>query len=312
MSLKNTFYEIAIKQAPKQSLVVDAITEESPILAGMPFYPSSNGLSNVYEEVSAITGAEIMDYDAAMSTMKVDSELKFSNLSSVGGEIEVGEDKALQLGGPDAYFASKLPLIMKESGNRIEYSLFYNSLRSYASTSGKLIDAGGTGSTNYTILCVKWSQGEMSGIYDPKGFGRNGNVFDVKKYSNGGLYKNSSGVPVYGISIKTFLGMQMANARNIAGIVNCDITNDVFSGDRTFPTEDMIDDMLDDARANSANTIIYCHPKVLSYLGKYKAARMTMLPGDANVNRLVSFWNGIPIMTSYNLAPGNEAKVTVA
>jgi hypothetical protein len=311
MSYTNTFHEMAIKNAPKQQLIVDALLEEAPILANLPMVPSSNGLSNVYEELVAVTGADITAFDAALGTMSVDSKLKYTSLSSIAGEIEVGEDKALQLGGADAYFASKLPPVLKKTGNDVEKTILYNNLRAYASAQGKLVDAGGTGSTNYTILFVKWSLGEMCGVYDPKGFG-NGKVFDLLKLNGGQVYKNASNILSYGMRIKSYIGMQMANPRYIAGIVNCDIVNDDFTGTRTFPTETMIDDAIEEARLEESMSAIICHPKVATYLARYKAARMSMMPGDNNVNRMFSFWNGIPVMTSRNMLAGTETKVTIA
>ena len=51
MAVTKVFREVAIELATKQRRIVDAITEESPILANMPMMPASHGWHNVYEKL---------------------------------------------------------------------------------------------------------------------------------------------------------------------------------------------------------------------------------------------------------------------
>lgn len=311
MSLKNSFREIAIQQSDKQEVLVDALTEESRILEQIPMEATSNGIQNVYEEQGAITSADQVEFDAPLPAMDSTTELKKIDLSTYGGIIEVGEDTVQQFGGLDVYLSKKLPAILRDTGNKLEYSIFYNNMRASAAGFSKLVSAGGAGSTNYSIMCVKWTPGEVTGLFDPSGFGQGKTFFDMEMISGGNLYKDSNGILVYGMRIKTYMGMQIANPRYISGIVNCDITNDDLTGTRTFPTEQALDKMIIDARANPANTVIYCRPEVKSYMNNYKAFRMEMMPDMYGVDRRVDTWNGIPIVTSYNLAAGNEPVVTL-
>ena len=100
-----TLYEIATSLKNNQQTVVDAITCEAPILRDLPMEESSHGLWNIYESMNGVTGGDIVEQDAKLPTVGVESELKQTDLSIIGGEMEVGEDTARKLGGPAAYFA---------------------------------------------------------------------------------------------------------------------------------------------------------------------------------------------------------------
>jgi hypothetical protein len=310
MSLYNTFREVAIARARKQTKVIDKLTEDAPALATLPMAPSTHGLMNVYEEILSATGPQIVDLDTALGTIDASSELKQISLSAIGGIIEVGEDKARQFGGPRQYTAAKMPAILRRAGMDIEASMFYNNFRAYAAANSKLVDVGGTDSYNYTILCSKFVEGENTGLYDPAGLG-NGKAFDFEWLCNGGLYKNSSSILVYGLRMKTYFGLQLANYLNIAGLVNVDLRADdsTPTGYKKLPTIKQMDDLIANARGTQTNTVLWCHPKVITALGIYKPLQMNVL--DTNLNMTIATWNGVPMISSYNWYDGTETKVTV-
>jgi len=311
MALTEFFRDVAIKNAPKQAVMVDALTEEAPILSGLPIEAASHGLSNVYEEVSEIDAGDIVDLDEALPSVNANSELHQTDLSVLGGKIKVGEDKAKKYGGAPVYFAKKMPSILRSTGNAMESGLFYNNFRAYASANSNLIDGGGSSDVNYTFMCVHYVPGEVTGLYDADGFG-NGKVFDLKPINGGEIYEDSDGVIVYGLRMKTYFGIQLANARYVSGIVNNDITNDAPAGTRTFATQTMMDDMILQARGAVGTTFIYCHPKAKAYLGSiYKLDKLQLVNGDNQVNSVVDAWNGIPIIGTYNVLNGTETDVTV-
>lgn len=307
MSIYNVFREVAIKNAPKQAVMVDALTEEAPIYAGVPTAASSHDFTNVYEQINAVDGAVVTDVDGALSTVNVASELKQTDLKSIAGVIEVGEDKAAAFGGAPAYFAHKMPAILRRTGANVEYDMIYNILRKAAIDNGKLISAGGSGSANYTILCVKWTPGEIYGYYSQKMFG-DGKVFDMTPLSGGSIYKDASGRAVYGMRMKTYFGVQVANPKNISAIVNIDIAN----ATPKTPSEAQINDLIQEARGNPANTMLYMHPKVYSHVMKsYKATGVQYTNNDQNIAIGYNAFDGIKIVTSYNFINGTEATVSV-
>jgi hypothetical protein len=309
--LKNLFREIAIKDAPKQGVLVDSVTEESPILDMLPMTAASNGIQNVYEELKEIEGAQVVNLDEALPTVGADGEIKSVDLSVLGGIQEVGEDKAGKMGGPAAYFAGKMPAILSETGSNVEKSLINNSIKPYAKANGRMQDAGGVNGGNmFSIACVKWVQGETTGLYDPTGFG-NGKLFDIAPLNGGNFYKDDNKVLVYGQRIKTYLGVQLANPRNVSAIANIDLVVDTESatGYEALPTEAQIDEMLLQARGNPANTFIYMHPKVKNALNVYKGSALETNVMDTDYNRTFDMWNGFRIITSYNFSMTETTEV---
>lgn len=309
MALTNTFREVAIAKSKKQAIMVDQILEESPILASMPVEDASDELHNVYEELIDVVAAQVVDGDEALPVVNTTTELKQTDLSIIGGVMEVGEDKAKLLGGPGAYFAKKQGPILRKTGNALEHSIIYNNLRAFAATNNKLQDAGGTtADVQNSIIAVNWKPGEITGLMSPTGFG-NGALMDVLALNGGNAYRDSSdGVIKFGVRLKSYLGIQLANARYISGIANIEIDDD--SPDSwNVPSEEDIEIMLEDCRADD-NTRIYCHPRIWRLvLSKYKADAIQTRPADADFNRLIRFWDTTPIVTSRNFTVNAEAVV---
>lgn len=326
--VQKVFRDIALQMSPKQPQMVDQITEEAPILDMLPMQEASHGLFNVYEEIKSIDGGGLVDMDDQLPEVDASMELKQIDLSILGGVMYVGEDKAKRYaGGGDAgvgaqrYFASKMPWILRETGMAAERSILYNSLRAKAiasgGASGQLIDSGGTGAINYSILAVKWVPGETTGLYDPAGFGRK-TLMDIKALNGGALFERAvtradttvRSVLSYGMRMKSYFGIQLANARYVAAIVNIDLTyaNGLYT---SLPSEKMIDDILDAVRANPGNTFLYMHNKVLTALQDYKAASLMVDINVSDMDRRFRAWNGIPMVPSYQFLKALEPKVTV-
>lgn len=312
MAITKIFRDVAIKMAVKQRKFVDALTEESPILATMPMMPASHGFSNTYEKLLSISSAQLVDLDDELPQMDIDSKLEQEDLSVIGGTMFVGADKARKFGGPIPYFSGKLSPILRDTAAFTENSIIYNNFRKFAIDNGKVIDIEGSNNTNFSIIVVKWSEGETTGLFDSVGFG-NGKVLEATPLSGGNLFlktfTTSVGVtkeiPVFGSTFKTYFGVQLANERYVSAMVNIDIDN----ATPKEPTETQISELLHLARANSANTRMYMHPRLLTFLGKFKESHLRMNVMDSNLNRMIDMWDGIPIISSYNFDDGTEANV---
>jgi len=303
-----TLHELSVQYAKKQPKQVDSLTEESPILKIIPFEAASHDMWNVYEEITGVKGAGFVDMDAVLPKIKADSKLRKVDLAIMGGEIEVGEDKARIYGGAPKYFASKLPSILRATGNSTEVTLLYNNFLAYAKANHKkpavtLFDAGNTGNDNYVILAVRFVSGETTGLYSPKGFSQ-GTLLNTKPINGGNLYKDSDGKLVYGLRLKGYFGMQLGNKTTVAAIVNMKKGK--------IPTADMIDDLISAVRGNSANTYLFMHDKALTLLNTYKGAQISYSNQDKEVDRKFGRWNGVRIITSYNFNDGTDKNVTVA
>ena len=219
----------------------------------------------------------------------------------MGGEIFVPEDKAAVIG-TGQYFCKKIPILLKHAGETAERKIIYDNFIPYAVGNGKVVSAGATANC-YSMVAVRFIPGEVTGLYSAKNIMKHG-ILDSTPINGAQLYKNADGLLGYGVRLKGYIGVQLANPDAVAAIVN--ITPD------KVPTAEQIDNMLVEARATPASTYIFCHPKVLSLLNKYKGNVLQTMTGDMNINRSFAAWNGIRFITSYNFKNGSEDAVSLA
>jgi hypothetical protein len=297
----STLKEVAVGLSQKQEHLVNSLTEESPILDNMRFERSSHGLWNAYEEVSSISGAGFVDMNQPLPEMQIDSNLKKVDLSILGGEIFLPEDKASVLGVGE-YFAKKVPILLKQAGQTAEQKIIYDNFLPYAIGNGKAVSAGGASSC-YSMVAVRFVEGEVAGLYSDRAL-QSDALLDTTHINGGTLYKNANGVLGYGVRIKGYIGVQLANPDAVSAIVNINGSN--------IPTAAQIDNMLIDAKATPYSTFIFCHPKVLSFLNTYKGNILHTAEDDWNLNRSFMAWNGIRFITSYNFKNGTESAVSLA
>ena len=296
--------ELSKEYAKKQPKMVDNLLEEAPILSLIDFEESTHDMWNIYDEVKEVTGAGFVNLDSELPTLSSKTVAKQVDLSVMGGQIEVGEDKAKLYGGREKYFASKMPLILKQTGVTTERAILYNNLFAFAKKYGLLTNATGTSAAaNYIILVVRFESGVTTGLYSPKGFNQ-GTLLNVAALSNGALYKIGSGINGYGLRLKGYFGFQIASKTTVHAIVNIDKDH--------IPTEAMIDDAISEVRGSSTNTYIMAHDKCLTLLNGYKGKALTYSNGDKEIDRRFARWNGVPFISSYNFNKGTEAKVTVS
>ena len=315
MSTNNFFRDVAIQHAKKQTVMIDAVTEEAPILAMLPMQEASHGLRNVYEELKEIEGAQLVNLDDELPSMNAEGTLKYQDLSVLGGKIRIGEDKARKMGGAKKYFADKLPVILRVTGANTEKSIIYNNFRTYAKANSREQDAGGTTAlTQYSMVCVKYVPGETTGLFDSQGFG-NGKVFDMLPLNGGNLFEwtdpvSSKVFDVYAMRIKAYFAVQLANPRNVSSIVNIELTQTTPGTYDALPTKLMMNKMIRQARGNPANTFIYTHPAVIDALGEvYKSSIVRVTNSDGEVNNIIDMWNKIRMIGSYNFEDGKEPVV---
>jgi hypothetical protein len=312
MALTNAFREVMIALSSKQPQMVDQLLEDAPLLGSWPTQAASNDLHNVYEEQGTVTAAQLVNADEALPVVNSRTDLKQVDLSIIGGIIEVGEDKAKAYpGGFTGYLADKQPAIFQQTGMDLEQSILYNNIRATALANSKLQSAGGsTSGQNYSILCVRWVPGQTTLLNSPNGFGDKA-MMDVEFLNGGNIYKDSNNVIVRGARYKSYVGIQLANERYVSGIANIDIS-DANQDNWSIPSEEDIENMLEDARANE-RTQIMCHPRIWrQVLSRYKASSLRTFTGDRDFNRLVDFWDSTPIWNSRNFLPGTEDPVTVS
>lgn len=309
----DTLRTVALEKSKKQPKQIDHLTEEAPILDTVPFDASTHDMWHVADELVDADSMGFVSMDAPLPEVDSTTKLIKFDLAKMGGQIKVGEDKARQYGGKEKYFGDKTAPVLKVTGMNTERTIVYDNLRQYAidrfraGKGSKVYDAGGIGSTNYSITAVRFEEGVCSGLYNPAGFG-NGVMFDTQAINNGALYDIGAGVLGYGVRMKCDLGMMLTGDRNVASIVNIDLANN------KLPTEMMIDDLLADIRAtDSGRTMLFMHRRVQNWLGRaFKTNRIDWRPADTNITKQVKSWEGVPFLTSYNLYDGTEERVALA
>lgn len=309
-----TLRTIALENSKKQPKQIDHLTEETPILDLVPFSASTHDMWHVAEQLTSADSIGFVAMDAPLPAIDSKTKLIRFDLAKMGAAMTVAEDKARMYGSKEKYFADRAGPVLKTTGMNTERVIVYDNLRQYAidqfragKTTRTIYDAGGTGSTNYSIIAVRFEEGVCSGLYNPKGFG-SGTMFDTLPINGGNLYDIGSGVLGYGVRMKSDLGFQLTGVRNVGAILNIDLANN------HKPTDVMIDDLLADVRATgSGRTMLLMHQRVQNALGReFKKDRIQMRPEDTNITRKVTAWDGVPILSSYNLYDGTEGRVILS
>lgn len=306
------FRELSVNSSDAQRPMVDALLEEAPVMAGLPMMASTHGLFNVYEELLETGSAGAVDLDEALPEVATESKLQQVDLKVLGAIMTVGEDKAKKYGGAAKYFANNYGPVLKKTGSDMEKALVYNTFRAaaianHSAGDPRLINAGGSGNANFSAVAVHYAPNEVVGLYDPTGFG-NGKVFDISMINDGALYLDKNGRLVYGVRLKSYFGVQVANKRYVSAIVNADYA----SGTPKPVTAMMMDSLIENCRGRPENTIIYMHPSLLTKLQDLKGGLMQVTERTKDIDRTFLSWNGVEIVTTYNMLRGTEATVAVA
>lgn len=313
MAMKNLFVELAIKSATEggQRNLVDYISEDAPILGALPISATNAGLSATYEVLTDVDSVPLQELDAPLTSVDAASRIEQVQLKNWAAKMVVGEDKLMTLGyGKDAasYFMDRAEAVFRATGGRIDKTI-YDSLKAYAvanyaTDSSRVINCSGNNNTNYSIVAVKWVTSDISGLYNPAGWG-NGKVFDIEKLNGGNLYEDSNGVAVYGTRVKLNLGLKLANPRFVTSIVNIDKGADL----GTLTLDVKLSQLIEECRGADA---IYMHPTLKRMIGsEFKGAFVQMPMNSTEINYMVDTWDGVPIITSYNLSKGAESNVTL-
>lgn len=298
--------EIANKFARKQPKMVDDLTEKTPILMNVRWEPASHGLWNVAEKVYDITGPQFVDADAALPTMDTSSDLEKIDLTVLGGEMEVPEDTAQQFGGAAAYFARKQPRLFKQAGMDTERKLYYDNWQAQAIAESAITNATATTGGVYSLGFIRIEEGVNCGLFDPTQFDT-GMLLRPAPINNASRYhlRSKTGVIGYGMTLKGRFGWQNLSNRTVHFILNIQAGK--------LPTELMIDDAITAVRGTPADTMIVCHPRCYNLVfPPFKSGRLFIPPQEKRYNNQVDNWNGIPILTSYNLYEGTETVTSFA
>jgi len=311
---KNSFYRIATaiagsnaKIAQGQLSFVDNFTSDAPMLKGIPFQQASHSYHHAYGDIVGVDGMQEIDLDAPLPTMMVDTQLKSVPLKAFGGAIKFGEDLMKKTHGtPDAYLSAQIPALLRDSGARLETTLYTRYLLEHAIQIKKAIagSEGVAGQKYGTMVAVTWNPNEMIGLYSPLPYngGSDFGAFFRPEWANGkNRHDLGNGVYGYAATIKTLIGFLMANTRKISAIVNIDGT----------PTPLQLASFVNAAQGGNGtgNTRIYCAPALrtsiaASYAQQFQGNGLVAVSSSGDVSI-----QGVPVVTSYNI-PMEYGRVT--
>lgn len=309
MSTYGTLKEIGVYEAKKQQKFIDNITESSPILEKVKFTAASHAFWNAYEELQNVTGAAFTDLDAPATLAGTTTGLKRVDMKVMSAKIEGGQDSITAQGGKEAYFAKKLGPILRKNGMSLETAFYYQNWLKYAidNAATNLIYAqtGLTSGTSYSsIVAVRFEENVTCGLYSPE-VGMGADLFQLTPINGGNLYEfqaPKAGVFGYGMLMKAYLGMQIADTRTVAAIVNID--------DSHVPSAMQMEDLLDMVRAQDGQTYLFMHRHTAGLIGTaHKYSKLRMDPEDMDISVIANDWGGIPIVTSHNLLKNAEEHV---
>ncbi|MEA1998020.1 MAG: hypothetical protein U9N61_01660 [Euryarchaeota archaeon] len=309
MALKNTYVELAISKITGDKTLVDAVdtvTEESPIMAILPMEETSNGFTDNYEVLKEVDGIPQTDLDAPVPEIDLSEDVEQVSLNSFSGRIVAGIDKLKLLDKSMAEYVSvRLPKHYRRTMQKMEKTWIYNfarkfALENYATDNTRVIDGGGAGDTNYSILAVKFEQGETAGLYDPNGFG-DGTLFEEIFESGGEVYRDKDDRSVQSMVVKNYIGFKFANPLHVVAMVNIDAS--------AVPTEEQLGALIDDAQGADA---LFMHPTLARKLStKYGTDKIEYKYGDTDMSSQFKYYDGVPLITSRNFERGTEPKVTL-
>ncbi len=310
----------AYKEYAQGRKQIDDITENAPILQRIPFEKSTDGLFHKLMYVEQVASFDInKPMDAPLTQVSMSRSIEQITLGIIDGMLQVGVDYASQVpGGAAGYFKQQTPLLMRQLGMDYEQATIYKAwqpraleVNRDASPSNQVVfDAGGTTSNNYSLIAVRFEEGEFGGVYDQAMFNR-GTLVQETPVSNGAVYLDAQQRPVYGLMFKGHLGNLMASKRNVGMIVNITANDNANAGGLTI---EMIEDLLMSVRVGEAGkTYLFAHPKVGAYMNKIGKTDhiRTSYKNDHMVDTAIDFWGKAEIITSYNFLPGTEARIII-
>lgn len=313
----STLNQLSIAKAKTFVDQVDNLTENAPIVKLMPFRQSSDQLWDVSSELRLVSSVNRVDLNAPLPEIQIADDLRQTQLNIFGAQSFVPEDTATLEGGPDKYFAKNRKSFERQTGMDMEKSYIYQAFLPYAlamnkAGHGNVQNAGGSANKNYSLLIVRFDDVNFTGLFSPLAFKRD-TFLEIKALNDGALYTNPDqnskyyNVNGYAIRMKTFVGVRMLSHRNIAALVNIDVT-------AAAPfTKMMVNKALLAARSGEAGkTVILCHPMVKLYLEDIgKIQTIQTMYSERAADFTLETWNGIPIITSYNFMQGTETNISL-
>lgn len=308
-------------------MFIDNLTKSAGILRTASVGYANNGLFHKYNFATALPTASIRSINGSVTPTTTTFDLKqldlkeLITLETVDATLAKGDPS-----GPDGYMNKVAPGHMESLAQAAEKSIVYGLNGTYGAVDGfkgfhdlakeaetarslSVIDAGGTSNTT-SIFAVHWKP-EVCQLVIPSGIAAGGDLVVSTVMNNGQvtLMVTNTGtgaqMPVYQVMYQMMLALQAGSYYSVHRIIGVD------SGSNA-PTAAEIDTLVDLVKGDSANTILYTSRLGKRAMQTLKATKFfTQAVQDQNMNTMLDFWNGIPVIVSDNILE-TETKATVA
>lgn len=322
----DTLQQVALSYSKIQQKLINSFMKELKFMQTIPFMQATHGLFNQYEEVTKVNGAAFREFDAPNEVMDIETVMKQERIGVLAGEMSVSEERALMIANntsdsgkaAEVYFAKRTPIVLNDAGKATErhfiYENLYRKMFAYNKIIGSdaskrtIIDAGGTGNTNFSIFAIRQNKEENCGLLSP--IGENKDEVMVMDWLNGGeRHKISSGEHAgkigYEATWRAFLGYQVARPDCLGAIVNIDPANS------HNVTASQIDDLLDRIDADPSDTVLVMNRGMKTKVGGFKYEKLRTVIADNEMRNVIEEWNGIPLIGTNTMARGTESKYTM-
>lgn len=324
---QQTLQYLATQWSAAQQMFIDNLTKSAGILRTATVGYANNGLFHKYNFATALPTASIRSINGSVTPTTTTFDLKqldlkeLITLETVDATLAKGDPS-----GPDGYMNKVAPGHMESLAQAAEKSIVYGLNGTYGAVDGfkgfhdlakeaetarslSVIDAGGTTNTT-SIFAVHWKP-EVCQLVIPSGIAAGGDLVVSTVMNNGQvtLMVTNTGtgaqMPVYQVMYQMMLALQAGSYYSVHRIIGVD------SGSNA-PTAAEIDTLVDLVKGDSANTILYTSRLGKRAMQTLKATKFfTQAVQDQNMNTMLDFWNGIPVIVSDNILE-TETKATVA
>lgn len=324
---QQTLQYLATQWSAAQQMFIDNLTKSAGILRTASVGYANNGLFHKYNFATALPTASIRSINGSVTPTTTTFDLKqldlkeLITLETVDATLAKGDPS-----GPDGYMNKVAPGHMESLAQAAEKSIVYGLNGTYGAVDGfkgfhdlakeaetarslSVIDAGGTSNTT-SIFAVHWKP-EVCQLVIPSGIAAGDDLVVSTVMNNGQvtLMVTNTGtgaqMPVYQVMYQMMLALQAGSYYSVHRIIGVD------SGSNA-PTAAEIDTLVDLVKGDSANTILYTSRLGKRAMQTLKATKFfTQAVQDQNMNTMLDFWNGIPVIVSDNILE-TETKATVA
>ena len=324
---KQTLQYLATQWSTAQQMFIDNLTKSAGILRTATVGTANNGLFHKYNFASALPTASIRSINGSVVPSTTTFDLKqldlkeLITLETVDATLAKGDPN-----GPDGYMNKVAPGHMESLAQAAEKSIIYGTNATYGATDGFLgfhglakaaetarslsvLDGGGNSNTT-SIFAVTWKP-EVCQLVIPTNTAVGGDLVISTVMNNGEITmmvtNTTTGamMPVYQVMYQMLMALQAGSNYSIHRIIGVD------SGTNA-PTAAEIDTLIDLVRGDSTNTVLYTSRLGKRAMQTLKATKFfTQNVSDQNMNTMLDYWNGIPVIVSDNILE-TETKSTVS